>query len=214
MSFIKRFFRYGLKKKLTPEQACIAYPELTRYLEPPESKYSKHEYRRKNAYGGYVLNSLTEEQAEADEILGDVRFSTDLIFSAASCHASPAADDLAVRLANMDASFAEKVFALIDERGLKDSEVYKKAHLDRRLFSKMRSNPDYQPSKSTACALCFALELTKEEAEALLAAAGFSLSKSSKWDLIVSYYLEKKTFDLDTVNLALYQFDQTILGGY
>lgn len=211
MSFIKRFFRYGLKKRCTPEQVYAAYPELAHYLNSPEPNHSKHEYRRKNAYGGYILNSVTEE---AEDFSPELGCKIESVFSAASCSQPPAADDLAARLADMDASFAEKVFALIDERGLKDSEVYKKAHLDRRVFSKMRSEPNYRPSKSTACALCFALELLKQEAETLLSAAGFSLSKSSKADLIVSYYLEKKIYDLDTVNLALYQFDQTILGGY
>ncbi|NLG87843.1 MAG: hypothetical protein GX494_01290 [Clostridiaceae bacterium] len=100
-------------------------------------------------------------------------------------------------------SFKSLLFRYIDERNLIDSEVYKKAGIDRRHFSKIRSNKDYRPGKNTVIALCLALELTRDEADALLESCGFSLSCSEIFDLIIAFCLERKIYDIDTVNLIL-----------
>ena len=120
-------------------------------------------------------------------------------------------DDL---LNEVEEPFAEKLFRLIDESGLTDPEVYKKANLDRRLFSKIRSNPNYQPKKSTALALAIALELSLEETQELLGAAGFTLSKSTKMDLIVEYFIRESRYDIYTVNEVLFAYHQPLLGTF
>jgi hypothetical protein len=107
---------------------------------------------------------------------------------------------------NRKSTFAQVLFKQIDTKGHTDSEIYKKARIDRRLFSKIRSSPNYRPGKSTAIALALALELNKEETEELLSSAGFSLSDSDTFDLVIQFCLEKRIYDLDEVNQALDYF--------
>jgi O-acetyl-ADP-ribose deacetylase (regulator of RNase III) len=110
-----------------------------------------------------------------------------------------------------DESFSESLFRLIDQRKMKDSEVYKKANIDRRLFSKIR-NADYHPSKNTCIALAIALELNLDQTKDLLSKAGFTLSKSQKADLIIEYHILQQQYDIIQINEALFTFKQPILG--
>ena len=119
---------------------------------------------------------------------------------------------LAERLENLDESFAQTVLRLIDERGMTDVEVYKRANMSRQLFAKIRRDDGYRPTKRTACALAFALGLNHEDALALLERAGFTLSHSSKFDIIVEFFLMRGIHDIFQVNEALYAFDQQLLG--
>ena len=121
-------------------------------------------------------------------------------------------DELAERLEHLDASFSEALLALVDERGLTDAQVYRRANLSRQLFSKIRSKPDYRPSKPTAVALALALGLTLPQTQELLAHAGLTLSRSSKFDVIVEFYLARGVHDVMAVNEALFAFDQPLLG--
>ena len=107
----------------------------------------------------------------------------------------------------------ELLFRLIDERGEKDADVYKRAGIDRRHFSKIRSKIDYKPSKNTVISLSLALELTTEQAEELLSAAGFSLSDSDTFDLVIQYCLENSIYLIHDVNQALTYFSLKPLGG-
>ena len=129
---------------------------------------------------------------------------------------SPAEAENSVREAlRMGYSLVDTANAYVNERavgrGIKDSECYKRAGVDRKLFSKIRSNPDYRPSKPTAIAFAFALRLSLDETTALLRKAGFALSHSSKFDVIVEYFIVSGRYDLNALNEALYEFDQPLI---
>lgn len=113
---------------------------------------------------------------------------------------------------NIGDSFQDKLFSYIDESGMTDVEVYKKANIDRKLFSKIRSNPMYHPRKQTVLALAIALQLNIEQTVDLLTSAEYALSPGSKGDLIVKYFIEHEIFDIMTINFALDEYGQPILG--
>lgn len=121
--------------------------------------------------------------------------------------------DLKHLLDEVGDSFHEKLFELIDSKGMTDVEVYKKAGIDRRLFSKIRSNPAYHPRKNTVLALAIALHLDINETKDLLTRAEYAFSPSNKGDLIVKYFIEHQVYDLIAINFALEEYGQTIIEG-
>lgn len=131
-------------------------------------------------------------------------------FASAAPQAAPAS--LREALRSLDESFAEMLLRKIDERGITDAACYKKANISRKLFSKIRADRLYRPSKPTALAFALSLELGLDETQELLRKAGFALSHSSKFDVIVEYFILNGVYDVMRVNEALFAFDQPLLG--
>ena len=155
---------------------------------------------------------MSEEQASIlEEVFHAAAFTDVGRNGMAASAAATSKRSLEELMAHVSDTWQESLLHLIDSKGYTDTEVYKRANLDRKLFSKIRSNAHYQPKKTTAVALALALRLNLDETKDLLGRAGYALSPSSKFDLIIRYFIENEVFDLYTINLALYDHQQPVL---
>ena len=131
--------------------------------------------------------------------------------AAMDLHAAPASS-LSELLKQTDEGFSENLLRRIDSSGKKDSEVYKRANVSRQHFSKIRNNPNYKPTKATALAFAVALELSLDETRDLIGRAGYSLSHSSKFDIIIEYFIQNGNYNIHEINMTRFEFDQSLLG--
>lgn len=210
---------YGFPKPLALQ---IAVREISSFLMENEMQvylvvFGKQSFELSEklfkSVSSYIDENYVSEKINAEYKMSNLR-SYELLFEASDTPrygticSNPNLDGM---LENLDKGFSETLLDLIDRTGKKDSEIYKRANVDRKLFSKIRNNADYRPSKTTAIAFAIALELDLDETSDLLSRAGYALSQSSKFDVIVRYFIENKKYDIFEINSALFRFDQPLL---
>lgn len=193
---------YQISEKLFADIA--AYID-DNYVDKHTDDYSER-MRRMNAFR--AKESVYESDAceEADD---EIDLLTAAAPMAVAAEKPMSLDDA---LSQIDESFSEMLLRKIDESGMTDAECYKKANIDRKLFSKIRSDKMYKPSKPTAIAFALALELSLDETKDMLMKAGFALSHSNKFDIIIEFFISRGNYNVFEINEALFAFDQSLIG--
>lgn len=226
------FFQYKKKKNISAETLTELHQYILRSYEPetpavgassapkttqaemppaaPEEPASAAMQQKKSFFGKKFAQKehMSESIAVPPSEPEDAALSAEPLEDSA---ALPVQEPMQDALEQVDESFSQMLLRKIDEKNMTDAQCYKKAQIDRKLFSKIRSQQNYRPSKQAAISFALALELSLAEAKDLLLKAGFALSRSSKADIIVEFFILHGIYDIMQVNEALYEFDQPLL---
>lgn len=205
MAFFKK------KKTDTPENPELVAYIAAHYKEPvqKESRKFSHSVSAKRRGARMELQECDFEEACEPAFVGAAAKPAECFMANAAAGKTDKVPDFRQML---DESFSEMLLRKIDESGMTDSECYHRAGIDRKLFSKIRSDRNYRPSKPTAVAFAIALKLRPAETEELLRKAGFALSDSSLFDVIIRFFVEKGEYDVYKINEELFRYDQALLG--
>lgn len=210
--YLVLFDRDSVKEGRARYPALASYID-DRYAETHAEPRASAQSRRQNADRMLRGKSACVKEERAQPIPDDpVSFAAAPRMPTPDANAIPSALSLAERIAAADESFSEMLLRKIDESGMTDAQCYKKANIDRKLFSKIRSDKHYKASKQTVLAFAIALQLPIDEVREMLGKAGFALSRASTFDIIIEYCIEQGNYDVFAINEALFAFDQTLLG--
>lgn len=190
--------------------------ELSEKLFQGVESYIDENYIAKKAHimRRYETTHRDERRFAVRNLLPEQEYTEDkcVAYMAAPMVASAPAPGLDELLAKTDAGFTETLLKLIDRSGKKDSEVYKRANISKQHFSKIRSNLSYRPTKATAVAFAIALELNLEQTNDLIGRAGYTLTNSSRFDVIIQYFIREKNYNMFDINMTLFKYDEMTLG--
>jgi len=175
------------------------YKNIQEYID--ENYVNERKEKRRNLKSEEILDIIVHSNIQMDPDIDSFKASP-----------SPSKKRLEDVIFQLEDTFSERVLRLIDEKGYTDVETYRRANIDRRLFSKIRSNPKYQPKKKTAIALAIALKLNLDETLDLLATAGFTLSKSNLFDVIIQFFIESGNYNIFEINQVLFEYGEETLG--